>query len=96
MKDKDILDLLGLTDRKINLTLEDDLNYIIDNGMDVYLKKEQEYNDKKQEFINMFKDCYDDLCVFMEQDPKQRVAISCFTCQNGIDLRKQYGKPKKK
>ncbi len=39
MKDKDILDLLGLTDRKINLTLEDDLNYIIDNGMDVYLKK---------------------------------------------------------
>ena len=27
----------------------------------------------------------------MEQDPKQRVAISCFTCIKGMDLSKQYG-----
>ena len=38
----------------------------------------------------------DELCIFMEKDPKQRVAISCFTCIKGMDLSKQYGKPKHK
>ena len=38
----------------------------------------------------------DELCEYMEKDLKQRVAISCFTCIKGMDLSKQYGKPKKK
>lgn len=40
MKDKDIIDLLGLTDRKIEvgISIEDDLRYMIENGIDEYTK----------------------------------------------------------
>ena len=41
MKDKDILDLLGLTDKTIKLELTKDLEYVIENGIDDYLKREQ-------------------------------------------------------
>ena len=90
MKDKrisidlDIEDLLGLTEPNKN-SLEYDLNFIIENGID-----------KKMEFIELFKECFDELCVFMEKDDKRRVPISCFTCIKGMDLRDQYGKPKRK
>ena len=101
MKDKkinidlDIQDLLGLTEPKKG-TLEYDLNFIINNGMEEYIKQQEEHEQKKKEFIEMFKECFDELCLFMEKDPKQRVSISCFTCIKGMDLSKQYGKPKKK
>ena len=93
--DLDIEDLLGLTEQKKG-TLEYDLNFIINNGMEEYIKQQEEHEQKKKEFIELFKECYDELCLFMEKDPKQRVAISCFTCIKGMDLSKQYGKPKKK
>ena len=93
--DLDVEDLLGLTEPKKG-TLEYDLNFIINNGMVEYIKQQEEHENKKKEFMEMFKECYDDLCEFMEKDPKQRVAISCFTCIKGMDLSKQYGKPKKK
>ena len=86
----DIEDLLGLTEPKKN-TLEYDLNFIIDNGMEEYLKQQQEHEDKKQEFLSLFKECFDELCDFMEQDPLRRVSIRCFTCVKGMELRDKYG-----
>lgn len=91
----DLEDLLGLKEPSKN-SLEYDLNFIIENGMEEYIKQQEEHEQKKKEFIEMFKECFDELCLFMEKDPKQRVAISCFTCIKGMDLSKQYGKPKKK
>lgn len=95
MKDKDILDLLGLTDKTIKLELTKDLEYVIENGIDDYLKREQEHEEKKKEFIQLFKKCFDELCLFMEKDSLHRVPILCYTCIKGMDLSKQYGKPKK-
>ena len=92
MKGKDILDLLGLTNKEITLELTKDLNYVIENGIDNYLQKLQEHENKKQEFIQMFKECFDELCLFMEKDSLHRVPISCYTCIKGMDLSKQYGK----
>ena len=95
MKGKDILDLLGLTNKEITLELTKDLNYVIENGIDNYLQKLQEHENKKQEFINMFKECYDDIVKIIEFDPYKRIAVNCYTCIRGMDLSKQYGKPLK-
>lgn len=97
MKDKkisidlDIEDLLGLTEHKKN-SLEYDLNFILENGIDDYIKKQEEHENKKREFIELFEECFDELCIFMEKDDKRRVPISCFTCAKGMDLRDQHGK----
>ena len=93
--DLDIEDLLGLKDTNKN-TLDYDLNFIINNGMEEYIKQQEKHELKKKEFIDLFKECYDELCEFMEKDPEHKVPISCFTCIKGMDLSKQYGKPKKK
>lgn len=93
--DLDIEELLGLKEPN-KKTLEYDLNFIIDNGMEEYIKQQEEHEQRKKEFISLYKECYDELCEFMEKDPKQRVAISCFTCIKGMDLRDKYGKPKRK
>jgi thermostable 8-oxoguanine DNA glycosylase len=97
MSDKEILDLLGLTDRtiKVGVDLEQDLQYVIENGIDKYLKEIQKKEDKKKEFIELFRECYDEIVEIMEFDPRKRVAVNCFTCIRGMDLSKQYGKPKK-
>ena len=47
---------------------------------------------RNQEFIEL-KECYDDLCI-LERDPKQRIAVNCYTCIRGMDLSKKYGKQK--
>lgn len=98
MTDKDIIDLLGLTDRKINVgvSIEDDLQYMIDNGIEKYYEELENYNKRKKEFVNMFKECYDDIVKYIELDPKKRIAVNCYTCIKGMDLSKQYGKPQKK
>ena len=84
--------MFGLYDKTITLTVEDE---IVDT-MNNHYKEHLEHEQKKKEFIQLFKECYDDLCIFMEKDPEHKVAISCYTCLKGIDLSKQYGKPKKK
>lgn len=90
----DITDILGLNEPKKN-TLEYDLNYVMENGVDKYVNELNKHEEEKRWFLSLFKECYDELCLFMERDPKRRVPISCFTCIKGMDLSKQYGKPKK-
>ena len=91
MTDKELLKMFGLYDRSVKLTLEEDIN----KTMNDFVKESEEYEEKKKEFISLFKACYDDLCLFMEKDPQHRVSISCFTCIRGMDLSKQYGKRSK-
>ena len=96
MKDKkisidlDIEDLLGLTNN-----LEYDLNFIIENGIEGYLKQQEDEKRKDREFVEMFKRNYDEIVKFISLDPKQRIAVDCFTCIKGVDLGKKYGKPRK-
>ena len=91
--DLDIEDILGLTEPKKG-TLEYDLNFIIENGMEEYVKQQEEEKRKDREFVELFKRNYDDIVKFIEIDG--RIAVNCFTCIKGMDLSKQYGKPKKK
>lgn len=88
----DIEDLLGLTEPKKS-TLEYDLNFVIDNGIDEYIKQQQEEKNKDKEFIELFKRNYNEIVKFIEIDG--RIAVNCFTCIKGMDLSKKYGKPKK-
>ena len=92
MTDKELLKMFGLYDRSVKLTLEED----IQKTMNDLVRESKEHEEKKKEFIKMFEECFDELCVFMERDPQKRVPVSCFFCQKGMDLSKQYGKPKKK
>lgn len=91
----DIEDLLGLKEPSKD-SLEYDLNFIIENGMEEYLRLQEEEKQKDKEFVEMFKRNYDDIVKFISLDPKQRIAVDCFTCIKGVDLSKQYGKPKRK
>lgn len=91
--DLDIEDLLGLKEPSKN-SLEYDLNFIIENGMEEYIKQQEEEKRKDREFVELFKRNYNDIVKFIEIDG--RIAVNCFTCIKGMDLSKQYGKPKKK
>lgn len=92
--DLDIEDLLGLTEPKKN-TLEYDLNFIINNGLDEFIKQQEDEKKRDIEFVELFKRNYDEIVKIMEFDPRKRVAVNCFTCIKGMDLSKQYGKPKR-
>lgn len=91
----DIEDLLGLKEPNKD-SLEYDLNFIIENGIDKYIENNQKHEEEKRKFIELFKECFDELCLFMEKDSLHRVPISCYTCLKGMDLSKKYGKPKKR
>ena len=91
--DLDIDDLLGLTEPKEN-TLEYDLNFIIENGIEDYIKQQENEKQKDREFVEMFKRNYNEIIKFIEFDG--RIVVECFTCIKGMDLRKKYGKPKGK
>lgn len=86
----ELIEWFGLSDKEIHITLEDDIKSV----MDKYYDEHQEYEKKKREFIQLFKECYSDIVKIMELDPHKRVAVNCFTCIKGMDLSKQYGKPK--
>lgn len=89
----DIEDLLGLTEPKKD-TLEYDLNFIIDNGYDEFIRQQKDEKRKDKEFVELFKRNYNDIVKFIEIDG--RIAVNCFTCIKGMDLSKKYGKPKKR
>lgn len=89
----DIEDLLGLKEPSKN-SLEYDLNFIIENGMDEYFKRQKDEKRRDREFVELFKRNYDEIVKFIEIDG--RIAVECFTCIKGMDLSKQYGKPKRK
>ena len=91
----DIEDLLGLKEPSKD-SLEYDLNFIIENGMDDYIKRLDDEKRRDREFVELFKRNYDEIVKFISLDPKQRIAVDCFTCLKGVDLTKQYGKPKRK
>ena len=59
MKDKDILNMLGLNDRTIRYTLEEDIL----NTMGDFVRDNEEHQTKKREFISLFKECFDELCL---------------------------------
>lgn len=90
--DVDLEDLLNLKEPSKN-SLEYDLLFIMEHGIDKYNEIQQNHQKKKQEFIQMFKECYDDLVKIIEFDPHKRIAVNCYTCLKGMDLSKQYGKP---
>ena len=92
MTDKELLKMLGLYDRAITLTLEDE---ILDT-MNKFHKDNLEHEKQKKEFLALFKECFDDIVKIIEFDSKQRIAVDCFTCVRGMDLSKQYRKPKRK
>lgn len=66
MKDKkisidlDIEELLGLTEPNKN-SLEYDLNFIIDNGIENYNKMLEEHENKRKEFMQLFRECFDEI-----------------------------------
>ena len=93
--DLDIEELLGLSEPKKN-TLEYYLNFILENGIEKYNQMQEEHENKKKEFMQLFRECFDEICFYMEKDPKRRVSVNCFTCVKGMDLRDQYGKSKRK
>ena len=62
--------------------------------MEEYIKQQEEEKRKDREFVELFKRNYNEIIKFIEIDG--RIAVNCFTCIKGMDLRDQYGKPKRK
>lgn len=93
--DVDLEDLLGLKEPSKD-SLEYDLLFVMNNGIEEYKRLQEEERQKDREFVERFKRNYDEIVKFIELDPKHRIAVNCFTCLKGMDLSKQYGKPKKK
>ena len=91
----DLEDLLGLNEPSKD-SLEYDLLFVMENGIDEYVKIRENERNKDREFVELFKRNYDEIVKFISLDPKRRIAVDCFTCIKGMDLSKQYGKPKRK
>ena len=91
----DLEDLLGLKEPSKD-SLEYDLLFVMENGIDEYIKLKESERNKDREFIELFKRNYNEIVKFISLDPKQRIAVDCFTCIKGMDLSKQYGKQKRK
>lgn len=90
----DLEDLLELKEPSKD-SLEYDLLFVMENGIDEYVKLRENARNKDKEFVELFKRNYDEIVNLISLDPKQRIAVDCFTCIKGMDLSKQYGKPKK-
>lgn len=93
--DVDLEDLLNLKEPSKD-SLEYDLLFIMEHGIDKYNEIQQNRQRKKQEFIEMFRECYNDIIKIIEFDPHKRIAVNCYTCLKGMDLSKQYAKPQPK
>ena len=97
MKDKDILELLGLTDKKLSLELD-----IIENmdkktlEQDILnvMTKNDKLEQKKKEFMEMFRYCFQDIVNEFDKDPKQQIAVNCAGCRYSNRVELGYGKSK--
>lgn len=99
MKDKkisidlDIEDLLGLKEPNKN-TLEYDLNFIFENGIESYNKMVEEHENKKREFMELFRECFNEIINEFQNDPKQQIAVNCAGCRYSNRVQLGYGKLK--
>lgn len=106
MKDKDILNMLGLTDRTITLGLDDEyLQITLEKKIDDYLKKLDEEREKqkridtyKQEYENFkekkkYIDMFKDTFVYGKiKDTLIRDGF-IYRCPLCLDVSNQYGRP---
>lgn len=60
MKDKEIVNLLGITDTTIHLDLEN----IVKNGLDIYMQDLEDEKNKRNEFIRLFKEYYNEYAYY--------------------------------
>lgn len=87
--DLELEDLLGLKDNKN--TLEYDLRFILDKGLDEYMKLQEDEKRKDREFVELFKRNYDEIVKIIDKDAKQRIAVDCYGCKTwGKDLSHHY------
>ena len=93
----DLEEILGLKEPNKN-SLDYDLNFVVENGIDKYLKQQEDETRKDKEFVELFKRNYYEMVKFISTEPKQKIAVDCLGCRYGgrLDLSKQYGKPKRK
>lgn len=87
--DVDIDDLLGLKDGK---TLEYDINLIAEKGYEEYLKQQEEHENKKREFMQLFKENFQEIVNLFDSDPKQQIAVNCSGCKFSNRTELGYGR----
>ena len=109
MTDKELLKLFGLDDKRLELEVDiinnmsnkpnkNSLEYdILQNMSNKYSNDLKQQEDKKKEFIELFRLCFDDIIHIIELDPKQQIAVNCLGCRYSgrLDLSTCYGKHKK-
>ena len=88
--DLDIEDLLGLKENKNSL--EYDLEFILENGIDEYLKQQQEHENKKKEFMELFRECFQEIIWEFQKDPRQQISVNCAGCRYSKKVELGYGK----
>ena len=87
--DLDIEDLLGLKEPSKN-SLEYDLLFVMNNGIEEYKRLQEEEKQKDREFVERFKRNYDELCEYLEKDPKNEwqylvlLVLRVWTCLNNM------------
>lgn len=106
MKDKDILDMLGLNDRTITLSVDDEyLQITLERKIDKYLKKLDEEK-KRKEQVDYYKNQYekfkeknefvkkfDDRFIYGKLKDKLIKDGFIYRCPFCLDVSSQYGRP---
>ena len=106
MKDKDILDMLGLNDRTITLSVDDEyLQITLERKIDKYLKKLDEEKKRKEQVYyyknqyekfkekNEFVKNFDDRFIYGKLKDKLIKDGFIYRCPFCLDVSSQYGRP---
>lgn len=98
MKDKDIIELLGLTDKKITLEYDIlanmDYKKALENDILDIMTKKDKLEQKKDEFMELFRYCFKDIIKEFQNDPLQQIAVNCAGCKYSNCVYLGYGKSK--
>jgi|LSQX01.2.fsa_nt_gb hypothetical protein len=89
--DLDIEELLGLSEPK-KTTLEYDLNFILENGIEKFNQMQEEHENKKKEFMQLFRECFQEIVHEFQVDPIQQIAVNCSGCRYANRTELGYGK----